>query len=288
MELLMTQNFNGVNFNCYRAENESDEFFATREQIGQLLEYDSPRISIANIHNRNKSRLDKFSRVIKMITHEENRTVTRDVTVYSFRGLLEICRHSNQPKANAVMDFLYDIADEIRQRGFYATPATAEKILNDPDTFIKILQEVKTLRDTNKKLVAERDYFVERSNKFDEQIAIDRPKVLFAEAVETSKESILIGNFAKILKQNGITIGQNRLFIWFRENGYLMNCKGERKNMPTQLSMEKELFEVKTMVVHNPNGSTKITHTTKITPKGQIYFTDLFLNKGTEARNVAV
>ena len=119
MELLTTKEFDGVTLDCYKAKNEDDGFWATREQIGQLLEYENPRVSIANIHNRNIERLDKFSRVIKMITHEENRDVTREVTVYNFKGVLEICRFSNQPKANTVIDFAWSIMDEIRKNGHF-------------------------------------------------------------------------------------------------------------------------------------------------------------------------
>ena len=101
LQLYTTKTYNGIAFDCYIEPNQTDDFWATREQIGQLLGYKNPRVSIANIHNRNKERLDKFSRVIKLITHEETREVTREVTLYDFKGLLEICRYSNQPKADA-------------------------------------------------------------------------------------------------------------------------------------------------------------------------------------------
>ncbi|MBR0315840.1 MAG: hypothetical protein IJQ99_03165 [Synergistaceae bacterium] len=120
LQVLTTKNFNGVDFNCYRADGQDNgDFWATREQIGQLLEYENPNIAIGIIHQRNADRLNKFSTLIKMNKVEGTRTITRDVIVYNFRGLLEICRYSNQPKADAVMDFLYDIADEIRRTGYY-------------------------------------------------------------------------------------------------------------------------------------------------------------------------
>lgn len=105
-----------------------------------------------------------------------------------------------------------------------------------------------------------------------------RPKVLFADSVETSETSILIGDLAKLIKQNGHDIGQNRLFDWLRENDYLIKS-GERKNMPTQKSMDMKLFEVKERTVNNPDGSIRVTKTTKVTGKGQIYFIDLFLKR---------
>ena len=151
-----------------------------------------------------------------------------------------------------------EVVPSIRKHGAYLTPQLQDELIANPDLLIRLAQELKAER--------------EKVQALQEQAAIDRPKVIFADAVDTSKESILIGNLAKILKQNGVNIGQNRLFTWLRENGYLMNCKGERWNFPTQSSVERGLLEVKTRVINNPDGSTRITHTTKVTGKGQIYF----------------
>lgn len=106
-----------------------------------------------------------------------------------------------------------------------------------------------------------------------------QPKALFADAVATSKTSILIGDLAKILKQNGIETGQKRLFVWLRENEYLIKRKGTDYNMPTQKSMELGLFEVKESTINNPDGSVRINRTTKVTGKGQQYFINKFLKK---------
>ena len=108
-------------------------------------------------------------------------------------------------------------------------------------------------------------------------IETQRPKVLFADSVESSETSILIGDLAKLIKQNGHDIGQNRLFEWLRNNDYLIKS-GERKNMPTQKSMDMKLFEVKERTVSNPYGSIRITKTPKVTGKGQIHFINTFLN----------
>lgn len=104
-----------------------------------------------------------------------------------------------------------------------------------------------------------------------------KPKALFADAVSASNESILIGQLAKLIRQNGYEIGQNRLFEWMRENEYLIK-KGERYNQPTQKSMDLGLFEVKERTITNPDGSTRITLTTKVTGKGQVYFIKKFLS----------
>ena len=106
-----------------------------------------------------------------------------------------------------------------------------------------------------------------------------RPKEVFADAVATSHTSILIGDLAKLLKQNGVDIGQKRLFIWMRDNGYLIKRKGSDWNMPTQKSMELGLFEVKESTVNNPDGSVRISKTTKVTGKGQQYFINKFLGE---------
>lgn len=103
-----------------------------------------------------------------------------------------------------------------------------------------------------------------------------KAKIKFANSVETAKNSILIGDLAKLIKQNGYEIGQNRLFTWLRENGYLIKA-GERRNLPTQLSMKLGLFEIKETIVKQNNGTIRIIKTTKVTGKGQIYFINKFI-----------
>lgn len=114
--------------------------------------------------------------------------------------------------------------------------------------------------------------------KLTEKIKEDKPKVLFADAVETAHTSILVGDLAKLIKQNGVDIGQKRLFEYLRENGYLIK-NGSSKNMPTQKSMDMKLFEVKERTINNPDGTVKITKTTKVTGKGQTYFINKFLGE---------
>lgn len=113
----------------------------------------------------------------------------------------------------------------------------------------------------------------------DQLIAEMKPKALFADAVSASKSTILIGELAKLLKQNGINIGANRLFIWLRDNGYLIRRKGTDYNMPTQKSMELGLFNIKeTSIVHS-DGSNSVSKTPKVTGKGQQYFVNKFLKE---------
>ena len=178
--------------------------------------------------------------------------------VYFFLG------RSDKPKALPYQMWIAgEVVPSIRKHGMYATPSKVEDILSNPDAFIQVLQAYKSEQEKRKALEA--------------KIEEDKPKVIFADAVDTSNESILIGNLAKILRQNGIEIGQNRMFEWLRDNGFLIKCKGERWNMPTQDSIERGLFEVKTRVIHNADGSSKIVRTTKVTGKGQIFFVNKFI-----------
>ena len=119
----------------------------------------------------------------------------------------------------------------------------------------------------------------QKVHKLEAQIEADRPKVLFADAVSASKSSCLIGELAKILKQNGIDIGQNKLFQWLRSNGYLISRRGESWNQPTQKSMQLGLFELKKTNINHPDGHTTVSTTTKVTGKGQQYFINKFLNQ---------
>lgn len=119
----------------------------------------------------------------------------------------------------------------------------------------------------------------QKVHKLEAKIEADRPKVLFADAVSASKSSCLIGELAKILKQNGINIGQNKLFQWLRTHGYLISRRGESWNQPTQKSMQLGLFELKKTNINHPDGHTTVTTTTKVTGKGQQYFINKFLDQ---------
>ncbi|WP_039067709.1 phage antirepressor KilAC domain-containing protein [Staphylococcus shinii] len=115
--------------------------------------------------------------------------------------------------------------------------------------------------------------------KLEAQVEENKPKVLFADSVVGSQSSVLVGELAKLLKQNGVDIGQNRLFEWMRENGYLIKQKGENYNLPTQRSADLEIMDIKKRTINNPDGSSQITRTTKITGKGQQYFINKFLSE---------
>ena len=116
-------------------------------------------------------------------------------------------------------------------------------------------------------------------HKLEAQIEADKPKVLFADAVSASHTSILVGDLAKLISQNGYKIGGNRLFVWLRENGYLIKRKGSDWNMPTQRSMEMKLFEIKESTITHPDGHISVSKTVKVTGKGQQYFINKFLSE---------
>lgn len=118
LQLVKTGDFEGIKFDCY--QDSGKEFWGTREQIGTMLGYEEPGKAIAKIHERNAARFKDFSTVVKLTKVEGEREVSRAITVYNFKGLLEICRYSNQPKADAVMDFLWEMADEVRKTGSYS------------------------------------------------------------------------------------------------------------------------------------------------------------------------
>lgn len=189
-----------------------------------------------------------------------------NMNVINEPGLYALVFKSRKPEAKDFSRWVHhEVLPSIRKHGGYLTPATQDELLDNPDLLIRLAQALKAER--------------EKSAELAEQVEMNLPKVIFADAMDTSHESILIGNLAKVLCQNGVDIRQNRLFAWLRENGYLMNCKGERWNFPTQQSVDKGLFEVKTRVINNPDGSTKITHTTKVTGKGQIHLVNKFLEE---------
>lgn len=123
----------------------------------------------------------------------------------------------------------------------------------------------------------------QKIQELSQQISESRPKVLFADAVASAQNSILVGELAKLLKQNGVDIGQNRLFSWMRENGYLIKRKGSDYNMPTQRSMEMGLFFIKETAITYSNGYVSVTKTPKVTGKGQQFFVSKFLGTGKAA-----
>lgn len=181
----------------------------------------------------------------------------RQMTIINESGLYSLVLSSKLPTAKKFKRWVTnEVIPSIRKHGAYMTPETLEKVLLSPDTLMQLAQNLKDEQEKRKALEA--------------QIESQKPAVLFTGAVETSKTSILIGELAKMLKQNGVNIGQNRLFEWLRQHGYLIKRNGTDYNMPTQRSMDMGLFEIKETTINNPDGSIKINKTSKVTGKGQV------------------
>lgn len=223
-------------------------------------------LSITN-HKNIYARLDPDEKGVRQMDTPGGR---QEMSIISESGLYNVILRSDKPEAKPFRKWVTaEVLPTIRRHGMYATPDTVEKMLSDPDTAIKLLTTLKEERAARLALEA--------------QAEADKPKVLFADAVSTSKTSILIGELAKLLSQNGVKIGQNRLFAWMRDNGYLIRRKGSDYNMPTQRSMDLCLFEIKETVVAHADGHTSTNKTPKVTGKGQQYFINLFLAPSAQA-----
>ena len=182
-------------------------------------------------------------------------------------GLYSIILLSRKPEAKKFKRWVtHEVLPTIRKHGAYVTPAKLEELMNNPDSWIKVLTALKEERAAKERLQLE--------------ATENKPKVIFADAVSVSEGTILIGELAKILKGNGIEIGQYRLFEKLRQDGYLIKRKGTDYNAPTQRAMELGLFRVKETAITHSDGHVTISKTTKVTGKGQQYFINLFLGKG--------
>lgn len=180
--------------------------------------------------------------------------------------LYRLISHSKLPEAEQYESWIFDeVLPCIRKYGAYMTPQKIEEVLLNPDTIIKLATDLKAEQEKRAALEA--------------KVEQDKPLVAFANSVSVASTSILVGELAKLLKQNGVDMGQNRLFAWMRENGFLISRKGTDYNMPTQRSMEMELFEIKETTISHGDGHTSINKTPKVTGRGQIYFINLFLEK---------
>lgn len=184
-------------------------------------------------------------------------------------GLYAVILRSDKPNAKKFRKWVTsEVLPSIRKNGGYIV---GQENLSDDELLAKALMVAQ-----NK--IAERDRIISEKQERIEQM---RPKEIFADAVSASRTSILIGDLAKLICQNGFQIGQKRLFDWLRDNGYLMK-HGASRNMPVQRYVEQGLFEIKESNVQNPDGSVRITRTTKVTGKGQVYFVNKFLDKREE------
>nr|DAP42879.1 MAG TPA: repressor domain protein [Caudoviricetes sp.] len=199
----------------------------------------------------------------------------QNTAIINESGLYTVILRSDKPQAKPFRKWVTSVVlPSIRKHGAYMTDQALEKALTNPDFLIQLATQLKTEQEQRRRL----ETTVAAQSKQMEQ---DKPKVLFADSVAASSSSILIGELAKLIKQNGVDMGQRRLFAWMRENGYLIKRCGSEYNLPTQRSMERGLMEIKeTSVIHS--GYTTISKTPKVTGKGQVYFINLLVGQRTE------
>lgn len=178
-------------------------------------------------------------------------------------GLYSLILSSKLPKAKEFKHWVTsEVLPTIRKHGAYMTDQKAASIVTDKGSLADLLQQA-----------------AEQLKRKDIQIEQMKPKALFADAVSTSDTPILVGELAKILHQNGVSMGQNRMFRWLRDNGYLISKKGTSYNMPTQRAMELGLFKIKENAITHSDGHVTITKTPKVTGKGQVYFVNKFVGE---------
>lgn len=256
--------FENPEFGSVRTVEVSGEPYFVGKDVAEILGYSNVNKAIQmHVDDEDKKTLcfkgfSHFGTSLWEGNDFSNKTIINESGVYS------LVFSSKLPKAKEFKRWVTsEVLPSIRKHGAYMTPDVLSQAISDPDFMIGLFAELKAEQ--------------KKRQQLETKVAADKPKVLFADAVETAQTSILIGDLAKLLKQNGVDMGQKRLFAWLRDNGYLMKGNTASRNMPTQKSMELGLFEVKERTINNPDGSIRVTKTPKVTGKGQTYFINKFL-----------
>lgn len=247
-------------------ENNKNEIITIKNVRGYIDEKGTAWLNLEDVAKglgftqiKNKKEYIRWERVVQYLkeiafpTCGENDYIPENV-------FYKLCMKADNEVARKFQDNVCDeILPSIRKYGMYAT----DELLDNPDLIIKMATRLKEEKAKNKEL--------------EDKMKEDKPKVLFAEAVSIAKNTILVREMAKLIKQNGIDMGEKRLFIWLRENGYLIKKIGTDYNMPTQRSMDLGLFEIKESPVLHSSGEIEISKTPKVTGKGHQYFLNIFL-----------
>lgn len=242
--------FESPEFGSIRTVERNGEPWLAGKDVAAALGYSNPRKAIA----------DHVDEEDKGVTNCYTLGGNQNMTVINESGLYSLILSSRLPTAKQFKHWVTsEILPSIRKTGGYIS---GQEQMSDSELMAKAL------------LVAQRQI-----EQRDARIAEMQPKALFADSVCAIKSSILVGELAKILKQNGVNMGQNRLFEWLRSNGYLIRRKGTDYNMPTQRAMELKLFEIKETVVNHADGHQTTSKTPKVTGKGQVYFINTFLKE---------
>lgn len=238
--------FKNAEFGQIRTVQLNNETYFVGKDVAEALGYANPKNAVPN----HVSEEDKLS------TQIEYAGQRREVTVINESGLYSLILGSKLESAKRFKHWVTsEVLPAIRKHGVYAV----DELLNNPEFAIKAFTALKEEREKNKMLKAENESM--------------KPKALFADAVSASDSSILVRDLAKMIRQNGVEIGEKRLYKWLREHGYV--CKGS--TMPTQRAMELGLFEIIVRTVERGNGLPIETKTVRVTGKGQIYFVQKFL-----------
>lgn len=243
--------FKNEEFGEIRTVEQNGQIFFVANDVAKILGYKNPS-DATNKHCRNAI----------MAWGSDSLGRRQEFKMIRESDLYRLIVSSKLPSAEKFEKWVFEeVLPTIRKHGAYMTDEKAFDVLHNANGLADLLQQA-----------------AEQLKQKDVQIERMKPKALFADAVASSKNSILIGELSKIIKANGYDIGQRRLFSWMRENGYLMKS-GEAYNQPTQKSMDLGLMEIKKSTINNPDGSIRTTTTTKITGKGQVYFVNKFCGK---------
>lgn len=251
------QIFSNEEFGSIRTVTIDNELWFVGKDVAAILGYAKPENAVA-------SHIDTEDKTSTLIQGNGTNYKSKAIIINE-SGLYSLILSSKMPNAKRFKHWVTsEILPSIRKHGAYMTEQTLEQALTSPDFLIQLATKLKDEQEKNKALT-------EANNRM-------RPKEIFADAVMTSEHSILIGELAKLIAQNGYAIGQKRLFAWMREHGYLLK-QGGSYNLPAQRYVEAGLFEIKESSISNPDGSVRLTRTTKVTGKGQVYFINKFLKE---------
>ena len=251
------QIFSNEEFGSIRTVTIDNELWFVGKDVAAILGYAKPENAVA-------SHIDTEDKTSTLIQGNGTNYKSKAIIINE-SGLYSLILSSKMPNAKRFKHWVTsEILPSIRKHGAYMTEQALEQALTSPDFLIQLATKLKDEQEKNKALT-------EANNRM-------RPKEIFADAVMTSEHSILIGELAKLIAQNGYAIGQKRLFAWMREHGYLLK-QGGSYNLPAQRYVEAGLFEIKESSISNPDGSVRLTRTTKVTGKGQVYFINKFLKE---------
>lgn len=251
------QIFKNEDFGEVRTLIKNGEPWFVGKDIAEILGYSNTKDALAtHVEAEDK----------EVIQRSENATLeipNRGLTIINESGLYSLILSSKLPTAKKFKHWITaEVLPTIRKHGAYMTEQTIEQALTNPDFLIRLATQLKDEQTKNKQLEA----------KVEEQ----KPKVIFAESVVASDGTILIRELAKLITQNGVKIGEERLFQWMRDNGYLIRKKGTDYNTPTQRSAELGILTISKTVINKPDGTILVRQTPRVTGKGQIYFINKF------------